>query len=414
MADLDLDLDLVRAQFPAFSEPDLAGWVHAQNAGGSFACQQVIDRLTRFYHRTKLQGGAHFPAGAAAEAAMAEAGPGLARWLGVGEDEVHVGPSTTQNTYVLGHALADVLAPGDAVVVTDQDHEANSGAWRRLADRRGLDVREWQVDAETGRLDLADLDDLLDEDVALVAFPHVSNVVGEPNPVADIAAKAHAVGAFAIADGVAAAPHGLPDVAALGVDVYLFSAYKTYGPHQGVMVVRRELADRLPNQGHFFNADDIHKKLVPAGPDHAQVAAMAGVTAYLDLLSDHHGNGEASMDERRAGLHDAIRAHEADLLAPLLEVVADRPGVRVLGPTDPTERVPTLSLASRRPSAQLAIELAEAGVMAAHGHFYAWRLVEAVGLEPDDGVLRISLVHYNSAEEVARIVEGLDAALSRS
>lgn len=430
-----LDLEFVRAQFPSLDDPAAGVWTHAQNAGGSWVCQQVIARLETFLRHTRIQGGDHFPAGAAAERAMAQAAPGLARWLGVGRDEVHIGPSTSQNTYVLARAFESVVRPGDAIVVTDQDHEANSGPWRRLAERAGLALREWQVDPHTGRLVLADLDALLDGDVAIVAFPHVSNIVGEPNPVAEVAARAHAVGAVAIADGVAAAPHGLPDVTALGVDVYLFSAYKTYGPHQGVMVVRRKLADRLPNQGHFFNADDIHKRLVPAGPDHAQVAAMAGVAAYLDTLADHHlpdvgsmhepaGNGSTqaedaedlatpteAMARRRDGLNARIRAHEATLLAPLIDVVTDRPGVRVLGPSDPGARVPTLSLACERDPAQVAAGLADHHVMAASGHFYAWRVLQAAGLDPERGVLRLSLVHYNTPADVSRIVEGLDALL---
>ena len=409
-----LDLDFVRAQFPAFEEPSLAGWIHAQNAGGSYACRQVIDLLTTFYRTTKLQGGDHFPAGAAANEAMARTRPGLARWLGVGEDEIHIGPSTSQNTVVLATAFGQVLQPGEAVVVTNQDHEANSGAWRRLADH-GIGVREWQVDPTTGRLSLDGLDRLLDDDVALVAFPHVSNIVGEVNPVAEIAARAHAVGAVAVCDGVAAAPHGLPDVGALGVDVYLFSAYKTFGPHQGVMVVRRALADRLPNQGHFFNAGAIHLKFVPAGPDHAQVAATAGVVAYLDELADHHAgdalSGPGHERARRERLGALVTRHEHDLMLPILEVASRAPGVTVLGPTGPEGRMPTISLACEQDPTALAIALADHGVMAAAGHFYAWRLVDAMGLDPDRGVLRLSLVHSTTRQEAAAVADALDAVL---
>lgn len=433
--DPHLDLEFVRAQFPAFEEPSLQGWIHAQNAGGSYACRQVIDRLTTFYRTTKLQGGDHFPAGAAANEAMAQAWPGLARWLDVGEDEVHIGPSTSQNTVVLAAAFGQVLGPGDAVVVTNQDHEANSGAWRRLADR-GVQVREWQVDPETGRLSLDGLDGVLDDDVAVVAFPHVSNIVGEVNPVAEIVVRARAVGAVTVCDGVAAAPHGLPDVDALGVDVYLFSAYKTFGPHQGVMVVRRELVQRLPNQGHFFNEGAIHLRFVPAGPDHAQVAAMAGVPAYLDLLTDHHvpagagdsaggaggegaggaggegaGREEADGSDRRAGLQALVAAHERNLMDPILEVVADRAGVRVLGPAGTAGRVPTISLICEEDPGRLAVALADHRVMAAAGHFYAWRLLDAMGMDPDRGVLRVSLVHSTTVQESEAVAAALDAVL---
>lgn len=424
-----LDTDWVRAQFPAFDEPDLQGWVNAQNAGGSYRCRQVLDRLLAFHRRTAVQGGTHFPAGAAHQEAMDATAPALARWLRVRPDEVHVGPSTTALTYAVGRAFAAVLGPGDAVVVTDQDHEANSGAWRRLADI-GVEMREWRVDPESGRLALADLDPLLDDDVALVAFPHVSNVVGEVNPVAEVAARAHAVGAVAIADGVAAAPHGLPDVDALGVDAYLFSSYKVYGPHQGVLAMRRELADRLPNQGHFFNADQVTKKFVPAGPDHAQVAALAGVVEYLEDLVDHHRSGPGHDDDDDAAgggadgaggdqvdpaghdhLRSLVHAHETALVSRLLDVVVDRPGVRVVGPTDVAGKVPLLAVVADRPAPELAAELADHDVMAAAGHFYARRLVDALGLDPEAGVLRLSLVHYNTVAEVERVAAALDAIL---
>jgi selenocysteine lyase/cysteine desulfurase len=184
---------------------------------------------------------------------MDEARARMAALLGVATEELHLGPSTSANTYVLAQAFRGLLAPGDAVVVTNQDHEANSGVWRRLAET-GIEVREWRVDPATGALDAAGLARLLDGRVRLVSFPHCSNVLGQVNPVAEIAALAHGAGAAVCVDGVSYAPHGFPDVGALGADIYLFSAYKTYGPHQGVMVVRRDLAERLPNQGHYFNA----------------------------------------------------------------------------------------------------------------------------------------------------------------
>jgi selenocysteine lyase/cysteine desulfurase len=184
---------------------------------------------------------------------MDEARDRMAALLGVAAEELHFGPSTSQNTYVLAQAFRAMLAPGDAIVVTNQDHEANSGVWRRLGEA-GIEIREWRVDPATGHLDIGQLARLLDGRVKLVCFPHCSNIVGEVNPVAEIVALAHDAGALTCVDGVAGAPHGFPDVGAMGTDIYLFSSYKTYGPHQGLMVVRRALAERLPNQGHYFNA----------------------------------------------------------------------------------------------------------------------------------------------------------------
>lgn len=407
-----LDLELVRAQFPALSDPDLAGWAFFENAGGSYACRQVIDRLTRFYTRTKVQPHHLYPLAREAGEAM-DAGPRrLAGWLGVDPEDVHVGPSTSQNTYVLAQAFRRTLPAGAAVVVTQQDHEANSGVWRRLAEDAGLELREWRVDPVTGQLDVADLESLLDDRVALVAFPHCSNVVGHPNPVRDICDRAHAVGALAVVDGVAHAPHGLPDVGALGADVYLFSAYKTYGPHQGVMVIRRELAESLPNQGHFFNDAILTKRLVPAGPDHAQVAALAGIADYLDLIDAHHfGDAPATPSERIARVNGLLHAHERTLLAPLLTYLTGREDVRLIGPSDPDVRVPTVSVVTQAPAGEVAEKLAQHRIMAGGGHFYAYRLIEALGVDPEHGVLRMSFVHTTSAAEVDQLIGALDATL---
>ena len=163
------------------------------------------------------------------------------------------------------------------------------------------------MDPVTGHLDPEDLENLLDENVRLVCFPHCSNVVGEINPVTEITAMAHSAGAFVCVDGVSYAPHGLPNVGGLGPDVYLFSTYKTYGPHQGVMVMRRNLGTMLPNQGHWFNGDCLYKRFTPAGPDHAQVAACAGIADYIDALWQHHeGSGDtASAAKLAAGLRNA-------------------------------------------------------------------------------------------------------------
>lgn len=399
-----IDVDWVRAQFPAFDDPDLRDWVHAENAGGSWVCRQVLDRLDGYLRRTRIQGYTHYPAGAAAADAMAEGRAGMARHLGVADDELFVGPSATQHTYVLANAFREVLGPGDAVVVTDQDHEANSGAWRRLADA-GVAVREWTVDPDTGSLDVTDLERLLDDDVAVVAFPHCSNVLGEPNDVPQVAGLVHDAGGVVVVDGVAHAPHGLPDVHGLGADVYVFSAYKTFGPHQGVMTVSRELAGRLPHQGHFFNEGLPGKRFVPAGPDHAQVAALGGVAAYLDELADHLGGVDAT------SVSAAVRARETALVAPLLDFLRDRPGVRVLGPDTADRRVPTVAVALAEPGAVVAQRLADHRVMAAGGHFYAHRLLEALGVGAHHGCLRMSLLHYTAEWEVERLLDALDREL---
>jgi cysteine desulfurase family protein (TIGR01976 family) len=404
-----LDLNFVRAQFPAFVEPSLKDWAFFENAGGSYACGPVIERLNRYYRETKVQPYGPFPASKRAGEEMDAARVRLAGYLNVATDEVHFGPSTSQNTYVLAQAFRQMLEAGDQIVVTNQDHEANSGAWRRLAES-GIIVTEWQVDPESGKLDPADLDELLSDRTRLVAFPHCSNIVGHINPVAEIAAKIHAAGALAVVDGVSYAPHGFPDVASLGADIYLFSLYKTYGPHQGLMVVKRDLGERLPNQGHFFNDLYPRKRLVPAGPDHAQIAAAAGIVDYLETVALIAGDAVPGENAFRKA-HNAMRAQETELMRPLLDYLKDRNKLRLIGPIEPEKRAPTISIALPEQAITAAERLSRHGIMAAGGHFYAYRLIEALGINPGVGVLRVSFTHYTSAEDVTRLITALDVEI---
>ena len=406
-----LDLDFVRDQFPAFAEPSLQDQAFFENAGGSYTCKPVIDRLMRYYHQRKVQPYAPYAASELAGAEMDEARARLAAMMGVDGDELSFGPSTTANTYVLAQAFGEWLQPGDAIIVTDQDHEANSGPWRRLA-ARGIEIREWTIDPLTGHLDPESLWALVDDKVRLVCFPHCSNLVGEINPVAGICARLRVQGIYSCVDGVSYAPHGLPDLGALGADIYLFSAYKTYGPHQGIMAIRRALGEMLPNQGHYFNADVLYKRFTPAGPDHAQIAACAGMADYIDALHQHHFPGvETDPKTRNAQVHDLMRAHETALLQPLLDYLSGRNDLRLLGPSDATGRAPTVAVSHARPGHDLATELAAHGIMAGGGSFYANRALQGQGVDPAHGVLRLSFVHYTSAQELDRVISVLDRVL---
>jgi cysteine desulfurase family protein (TIGR01976 family) len=406
---MTLDLEFVRTQFPAFAEPSLAGQAFFENAGGSYTCAPVIARLERYYRQRKVQPYGPYDASRLAGEEMDEARTRLAAMMGVATDELSFGPSTTANTYVLAQAFRQWMDPGDAIIVTNQDHEANSGPWRRLAEA-GFEVREWKIDPESGLLDPEDLEHLLDERVRLVCFPHCSNVVGAVNPVVEITALAHAAGAFVCVDGVSYAPHGLPEVGKMGPDIYLFSAYKTYGPHQGIMVIRRELGNLLPNQAHYFNEGTLYKRFTPAGPDHAQVAASAGMADYIDALAAHHGIAGDAVT-RNAAVHDLMRAHETALLQPLLDYLKDRNSVRLIGPTDAAEKAPTVAVALNRPGAEAAADLVAHGIMAGGGDFYAVRPLQAMGVDPARGVLRLSFVHYTSADDVDRLMTALDDVL---
>ena len=262
----------------------------------------------------------------------------------------------------------------------------------------------------TGHLPLERLAALL-PGAKLVCFPHCSNVVGEINPVAEITRMAHDAGAFVCVDGVSFAPHGFADIGALGPDIYLFSAYKTYGPHQGIMVIRRDLGMTLPNQGHYFNADCLYKRFTPAGPDHAQVVASAGMADYVDVQAAHHG-GAALDPKARAGLvHDLMRAHETALLQPLLDYLGSRNELRLIGPRKAARRAPTVAVQAEQGGEALARALAVHGIMAEGGAFYADRALSAQGIDPNHGVLRMSFVHYTSRAEIDQLIGALDRVL---
>lgn len=407
-----LNLDFVRSQFPAFASPVLSSHAFFENAGGSYPCQQVVDRLHRFYTDRKVQPYGPYPGAQAGGAEMDEARTRLAAMMGVKREEVSFGPSTSANTYVLAQAVRQWLrGQNAAIVVTNQDHEANSGVWRRLADE-GIEVREWQLDPATGSLDPADLQRLLaDGKVRLVAFPHCSNVIAEINDVAAIAAMAREAGARTVVDGVSYAPHGFPNVTALGCDVYLFSAYKTFGPHQGIMVLREAFGMDLPGQAHFFNHATLYKRHTPAGPDHAQIAACAGMADYVDALAAAHGVSDSNAASRNMAVHDLMRAQEVAVIAPLLDYLAGRNDLRLLGPRDAAKRAPTVAVELDGPAVPVSEELGRNGIACWAGDFYAVRPLAALGIDREKGVLRMSAAHYTSAEDVGRLIAALDRVL---
>lgn len=414
---MELDIEHVRSWFPAFAEPSLAGWAFFENAGGSYPCAPTVDALHRYYTATKVQPYAPYPASEEAGAAMDRSRARWAEALRVDADEIQFGPSTSINTYVLAQALRPELGPGTEVVVTNQDHEANTGAIRRVAAETGANVREWRIDPATGLLDLDGLAALLSERTRVVTVPHCSNIVGQENDISAIAALAHDVGARVIVDGVSFAPHTLCDVAATGADVYLFSLYKVYSVHQGLMVARNGILDELANQGHFFNEASPAKRLTPAGPDHAQEAAAGAVLDYVEALHRHQG-GDAA--DGLAAAVDTVsslwRDHETALLGGVLATLAALPSVRLLGPstveTGGLHRCPTVAFVplEREPD-DVASALAEHRIMASAGHFYAYRVLQGLDVDPGRGVVRVSFVHYTSPEEIDRLVAALHSVL---
>ncbi len=406
-----LDIDFIRSRFPAFKEKSLADFTHFENAGGSYACGPVVEQLHRFYRETKLQPYYVFAPSHHAGQLMDQSRQRLAAWMNAKSTEISFGPSTSQNTYVLSQAFRQHLRPGDEVVVTNQDHEANIGAWRRLADS-GMVIREWQVDPQTAELSTAGLEQVLNDRTKVVAFTHCSNVVASINPVREWVDLIHAAGAKALVDGVSFAPHGLADLRELGVDAYFYSLYKVYGPHQGVMYLRSDLNEALPNQGHYFNSGKAAYRFTPAGPDHAQVAVINGVIDYLESVYAHHFEAPAAPQEKARAVNALFREQEEQLLQPLLDFLHQHPQVRLIGQRDARRRASTVAFTCQSlSSTEIAQSLADKGFGVGVGDFYARRLIEALGINPADGAVRLSFVHYTHPDEVHALMAALKEIL---
>ena len=404
----ELDVDFVRRFFPNLDD----GWAFFENAGGSYVPKPVIERITAYMTEMQVQPGGAFESGRRAGEKRDEAQRLMAEMINADEGEVFIGPSTTTNVYVMSHALRPFFGPGDEIIVTNLDHEANSGAWRRL-ERTGVTVKEWRVNPDNVELEMGDLEALLSERTRLVCFPHCSNLAGGINDVAAITQKVHAAGAMVFVDGVACAPHRAIDVKALDVDFYALSLYKLYGPHLAAVYGKRDLFLRCEPQNHFFIGEDRPALRVNAGyPPHESTAALPGIVDYFEAVHRHHfEQPENSLNERLKRVFSLFAAHEERLSKHFLDFLATKPRVRVVGRSSPAAalRAPTFSyLVEGMKSADLPPLAANSRVAIKSGNFYAYRLMEPLGLDPADGVVRASMVHYTSMEDVDRLIAVLD------
>ena len=406
-----LNLEFIRTQFPAFSEPTLKGWAFFENAGGSYPCIQVINKLTDFYMRNKVQVGYPYPASTLAWNLMDASYKRMAEYLNVDESEVHFGPSTTQNIYVLANAMRPMWKEGDEIIVSCQDHEANGGAWRKLSEK-GIKIIEWHVHAKTGLLSLAELETLFSNRTKMVAYPHCSNVIGHINPVKEISQLAHKHGVLSVVDGVGLAPHGFPDIKNLEADIYLFSLYKTFGPHLGLMYVQKDLIMKMENQSHYFKDGMIRSMLTPAGPDHAQIAAASGILDYFDAVYAHHFNEEVTPSMKNLALNKLFQQHENRLLEHLLNFLKSRKDIEIVGPESSENRAPIVSIIPKNKNIKkVYAALVKHKLMLGIGNFYAVRPLIDMNIPLQPGVLRISFLHYTSMEEMNQLISGLNVAL---
>ena len=411
---MELDVNFVRAQFPAFKAEETKDWAFFENAGGSYVPATVIDRLQQFFVEHKVQPYSFSGLSKKAGEEMDESYAAIAELLNAREDEITIGPSTTLNFYVLAQSLRHLLKVGDEIIVTNQDHEANIGCWRRLSEH-GIIIREWRVGKADAELDLNDLEALINEKTKIVCCTLCSNLVATFNDMKSITEMAHRVGALVVADGVSYAPHVIPDVQSWGVDFYAYSTYKTFGTHQGVLWGSSDALKKTEGQGHYFNEEKSRYRLNPSGPQHAQIGALAGITQYFDNLYRHHfGDSDMGIHQKAVKVFDLVEAHEANLANQLLDYLKNRDDIRILGQdhATPGKRASTIAFHARgMPSQHIAQKLAEHQIAAGAGDFYALRCVESLGMDPEDGVVRVSLVQYNTTEEVKKLIGALDSIL---
>ena len=404
------DVRFARGHFPALTDD----WALFDNAGGSVPLAGVIERVRDYMSHWQVQLGASYRHSATATALVAEGLRAAERLVNAGPGEVVLGPSSTMNVRTLSRALRPWFSPGDEIVVTNLDHETNIGAWRELASE-GLVIRECRFDPARLELTLEGLEPILGQRTRLVCFTHCSNVVGRVHDAAAIIRRVHEAGALACVDGVACAPHRRVDVQALDADFYFLSLYKVFGPHLGLLYGKRDLLLRARGQNHFFiPEDDLPYKLEPGNVVHELTAALPAILEYLLALDEHHHPGSPAAEPvRLARVYQDIAAHEATLAAPLLEFLQARPNVRVIGSTVAgAHRAPTVSfVVEGRDSGEIPARLDAERIGIRYGHFYAHRAIEALGRHGRNGVVRGSLVHYNTADEVGRLITALDRLL---
>ena len=411
ISNIKLDLDFVRSQFPAFKDPLCKKWSFFENAGGSYVPQQVIERLNKFLISTKVQPYAEYPMSKIAGNNMDEATELFAKMINANSKEIIIGGSTSINLYVLSNAMKYSIQPGDEVIVTNQDHEANISPWRRLSEV-GAIIKEWKINPKTAELEIESLENLLTNKTKIVAVTHCSNIVGTINNLKKISEIAHKKNAIVIGDGVSYAPHGFPDVKELGVDFYTFSLYKTYGPHLALLYGKEEILKNLPNQNHQFLEGDYPYTINPGGPNHEELVSLIGIYEYLmDLYSYHFNDQNLSVREKINIINDLISTHEEEIANPILEYIYNRNDLRLIGKNkiNNKNRAPTISFISDNKSSQdVSNILVSMNVATRNDNFYAWRCLKALGIDTEDGLIRLSLTHYNSKLEVKHLINSLN------
>ena len=411
LENIKLDIDYVRSQFPAFKDPISKDWSFFENAGGSYVPKNVIDKLTEFMTSTKVQPYAEYPMSKTAGENMDKATHLFAKMINAKSNEILIGGSTSINLYVLSNALKHIINPGDEVIVTNQDHEANISPWRRLKDY-GANIVEWKFNSDDHELKISDLDNLINSKTKILAVTHCSNIVGSVNNLKEISDLAHKNNIIVIGDGVSYAPHGFPNVKELDVDFYTFSLYKTYGPHLALLYGKEEILKKLPNQNHEFLKGQYPYTINPGGPNHEELVSLIGIYEYFENLYNHHfKNRNLSTLEKINKINNLISLHEENIANPILKYLYERKDLNLIGKNkiENKDRAPTISFYSnKKTSKEISNTLHKFKIATRNDNFYAWRCLKYMGIDTEDGVVRLSMTHYNNYNDTENVLKALE------
>lgn len=400
-----MEINFVREQFPALE----SGFVFMDNAGGSQILGSSVDYISDYLIHSNVQLGASYKVSALAGDRLSKVTGQIAGLLNTKDTkEVVIGPSSTMLLRILSLCLSAQWKDGDEVIVTNTDHEANVSCWTDLKDK-GINIKIWKVDPETLELRTNDLEKLLSSRTKLVAVTHCSNVLGTINPIKEIAAIVHEAGALICVDGVAYAPHRKVDVQELDVDFYTFSWYKVYGPHLAVMYGRLDLLTEMKGINHyFFTPGDVPYKFQPGNYNFELTYGLRAFPEYLtNFFNVHFPHLNATAEEKYRKSFELIAQYEEELASKLLNYLNSVSQLRIIGHTEAGAnlRVPTISFVHEKlKSPDIVAEVDKENIGIRYGDFYAKKLIHDLDLEKYGGVVRVSLVHYNTAEEVERLI----------
>ena len=408
---LALDLTRVRSQFPSLSQT-VAGQpaVFLDGPGGTQVPQRVIDAISDYLKNSNANTCGAYATSRRTDAVIAGARAAMADFFGCDPDEVVFGPNMTTLTFALSRSLGRELGPGDEILLTHLDHDANVSPWRAL-EERGVTIRFVDVNQEDCTLNMADLTQKLNSRIRVVAVGYASNAVGTINDVREIVRLAHQKGALAYIDAVHYAPHGPIDVRALDCDFLVCSSYKFFGPHMGILYGKREHWQRLQPYKLRANTNAVPNRWEWGTLNHE---CIAGIAACVEYLADLGRQVDPSVSTRRAALlaaYSAIQQHERGLVEMLIGGLLALPGLKFYGISDVAKldrRCPTVAVRiTGHTPLDLATRLGERGIFTWDGNYYALNLTERLDVEKDGGFLRIGLAHYNTAAEVQRLLQGL-------